>query len=139
MFNTVSSICLQKFEIWFYSRNVYRQLIKLLQNKCLKIITNFCTGLLSLLCRSQMISAIIRYTSKAAYNIHRIKYSIVIRVSECNKFALHLFIYLFFMFHRSRLGYNNLKDIEIVILLNTSNIKHLLIILSVQYVSGFRV
>ena len=33
----------------------------------------------------------------------------------------HQNIYLFFTFHRSKLGYNNLKDIEIVILLNTAD------------------
>ena len=33
------------------------------------------------------------------------------------------FIYLFFTFHRSKLSCNNCKDIEIVILLNISNIK----------------
>jgi len=45
-----------------------------------------------------------------------------------SSFFLHLFIYLFFTFHRSKLGYNNLKDIEIVILLITSYKKQPLII-----------
>ena len=40
-----------------------------------------------------------------------------------------IFVSLFvFTFHRSKVGYKNLKDIEIVILLNTSNTKQLLII-----------
>jgi len=33
----------------------------------------------------------------------------------------YLFVYLFITFHRSKLGYNNLKDTEIFILLNTSD------------------
>jgi len=36
---------------------------------------------------------------------------------------IYLFIYLFFTFHRSKLGYNNHKDTEIVVLLDVSNIK----------------
>jgi hypothetical protein len=39
-----------------------------------------------------------------------------------------LFVFLFFTFHRSKLGYNNHKDIEFVKLLNTSNTKQLIII-----------
>ena len=42
------------------------------------------------------------------------------------KLFMYLFMVLFFTFQNSKLGYNNLKNIEIVILVNTSNIKQLL-------------
>jgi hypothetical protein len=44
------------------------------------------------------------------------------------KLFMYIFMVLFFTFQNSKLGYNNLKNIEIVILVNTSNIKQLLII-----------
>jgi len=55
------------------------------------------------------------------------KFQVVHRFTYLGSDINCLFIYLFFIFHRSKLGYNNLKDIEMVILLNTSNIKQLLI------------
>ena len=51
--------------------------------------------MLSLLCRRQITSAIIRYTSTAANKIQRSKWLVVIRDSECNKYALH---WLYIMF-----------------------------------------
>jgi hypothetical protein len=44
------------------------------------------------------------------------------RFTPC-KFTVYLFIYLYFIFHKSELGYNNHEDIEIVILINVSSTK----------------
>ena len=59
----------------------------------------------------------------------QLNYKQLVTVSRSNYLKRDLMIfhqniylfYLFFTFHKSKLGYNNLKDIQIVVLLNTSD------------------